>query len=167
MAGERSFSQAMRIRTQNKIDEPSLPASAPRVTFHGYRAWGIGELPGLRKVALQVLRAEGGDTRKGPVEIIFHSPAEQRTLNLQWRGLDRTTDVLSFPYGEPELFGELYIDPVLAAEQAIRYRHSLHREMRRLIVHGCLHLCGHDHHTTSERVRMRALERKYDPPESK
>lgn len=163
MDGERSFSRSMSIRTQNET-EPSLrPALSLRVTFHGTRAWKIGDLPDLRKVALGVLRAEGAT---GPIEVVFHSPAEQRALNLQWRGLDRTTDVLSFPYGEPELFGELYIDPVLAAEQAVRYRHSLHRELRRLVVHGCLHLCGHDHHTTGERVRMRALERKYDPPGS-
>jgi probable rRNA maturation factor len=154
----------MSIRTQKETELAPFPASPLRVGFHGYRAWKVGELPELRKMALGVLRAEGAT---GPIEIIFHSPAEQRALNLQWRGLDRTTDVLSFPYGEPELYGELYIDPELAAEQAIRYRHSLHREMRRLIVHGCLHLCGHDHHTTSERVRMRALERKYDPPEPK
>ncbi|MEK7394991.1 MAG: rRNA maturation RNase YbeY [Fibrobacterota bacterium] len=135
-----------------------------RIAFHGNRAWKIGNLPDLRKVALKVLRSEGAT---GPVDIVFQSPAEQRALNLQWRGLDRTTDVLSFPYGEPELFGELYIDPVLAAEQAVRYKHDLHRELRRLVTHGCLHLCGHDHHTTSERMKMRALERKYDPPESK
>jgi probable rRNA maturation factor len=163
MPRERSFSSAMPIRTQKALESPLPSGTAPRVTFHGYRAWKIGDLPDLRKVALRVLRSEAASS--GPVEIIFQSPAEQRALNHQWRGLDRTTDVLSFPYGEPELFGELYIDPVLAAEQALRYRHSLHREMRRLIVHGCLHLCGHDHHTTSERTRMRALERKYDPPE--
>jgi probable rRNA maturation factor len=154
----------MSIRTKNMTERPPLPGASLRVNFHGNRTWKIGELPELRRVALGVLRAEGAT---GPIEVIFHSPAEQRALNLQWRKLDRTTDVLSFPYGEPELFGELYIDPVLAAEQALRYRHSLHREMRRLIVHGCLHLCGHDHHTTSERVRMRALERRYDPPEPK
>lgn len=133
-----------------------------RIRFHGTRQWSIGRLDDLRRVALRVLRAEGAT---GPVEIVFQAPEAQRALNLQWRGLDRTTDVLSFPYGEPELFGELYIDPVLAAEQAVRYRHDLHKELRRLVVHGCLHLCGHDHHTTSERTRMRTLERRYDPPE--
>jgi probable rRNA maturation factor len=130
------------------------------VRFHGQRRWGIANLPDLRKVALRVLRAEGGT---GPVDIVFQEPEAQRALNLSWRGLDRTTDVLSFPYEEPDLFGELYIDPVLAAEQALRYRHSLHREMRRLIVHGCLHLCGHDHMTTAQRRNMRALENQYDP----
>lgn len=132
-----------------------------RITFHGARDWEIPDLPGLRKVARTVLRAEGAD---GPVDIVFHSPAEQRELNRSWRGLDRTTDVLSFHYGEPDLFGELYIDPVLAAAQAPRYRNDLAAELRRLVVHGCLHLCGHDHGTASERSRMRALERRYDPP---
>lgn len=166
MTGERSFSLEMSIRSHNAkipILSPSSPkASGVRIAFHGYREWKIPNLPGLRKAALGVLLAEGAT---GPVEIIFHSPAEQRALNLQWRKLDRTTDVLSFPYEEPELFGELYIDPQLAAEQAVRYRHDLHCEMRRLIVHGCLHLCGYDHHTTRERIGMRTLERKYDPPE--
>ena len=117
-------------------------------------------MPDLRKVALRVLKAEGVT---GSVEVIFHEPQDQRALNLQWRGLDRTTDVLSFPYDEPDFLGELYIDPALAAEQAVRYRHSLHRELRRLVVHGCLHLCGHDHMTTPERKQMRALENLYDP----
>lgn len=134
----------------------------PRISirFHGQRKFGIEDLPGLRRVALRVLKAEGAT---GPVDVVFHEPQQQRALNLQWRGLDRTTDVLSFPYEEPDLFGELYIDPILAAEQAVRYRHSLHRELRRLIVHGCLHLCGHDHMTSAERKSMRALENLYDP----
>jgi probable rRNA maturation factor len=137
------------------------PASG-RVTvrFHGSRQWKIGSLPALRSIALKVLKAEGAS---GPVDVVFHGPEEQRALNRQWRGLDRTTDVLSFPYGQPELFGELYIDPILAAEQAVRYRHDLHRELCRLVVHGCLHLCGYDHHTTSERKEMRRLEDFYDP----
>ena len=115
----------------------------------------------LRRTAIAVLTGEGAT---GPVEIVFHSPEEQRDLNLRWRNLDRTTDVLSFHYGEPDLFGELYIDPVLAAAQAPRYHNDLAAELRRLVVHGCLHLCGHDHGTNPERLRMRALERKYDPP---
>ena len=133
----------------------------PKIAFHGAREWKIPELPMLRQTAVAVLRAEGA---AGPVDIVFQSPEQQRELNRQWRSLDRTTDVLSFHYGEPDLFGELYIDPVLAASQAPRYHNDLAAELRRLIVHGCLHLCGHDHGTTPERLRMRALERKYDPP---
>jgi len=133
----------------------------PKIVFHGAREWSVPSLPPLRDAARAVLAGEGG---AGPVAVVFHSPEEQRELNRNWRGLDRTTDVLSFHYGEPELFGELYIDPVLAAAQAPRYRHGFGAELRRLVIHGCLHLCGHDHGTTAERIRMRALERKYDPP---
>lgn len=128
------------------------------IAFHGAKEYRIPELASLRKVAMAVLSGEGA---QGAVDIVFQDPLAQRALNLTWRGLDRTTDVLSFHYGEPELFGELYIDPILAQSQAIRYKHSLAAELRRLVVHGCLHLCGFDHGTTPERTRMRALELKY------
>lgn len=150
----------MKTVSSNEPASPRQPRVRPTVRFHGQKAHGIGDIAGLRRIALSVLRAEGAS---GPVDIVFQNPDEQRALNRQWRGLDRTTDVLSFPYGEPELFGELYIDPVLALEQAERFRHDLHRELCRLVVHGCLHLCGYDHHTTVERKEMRALEDLYDP----
>jgi probable rRNA maturation factor len=130
------------------------------VTISGAREWKIPDAPALRKQILKVMR---GEKATGPVTLVFQSPEDQRALNLQWRKLDRTTDVLSFPYGEPELFGELYIDPVLAQEQAERFEHDMATELRRLVTHGTLHLCGYDHHTTSERKEMRALENHYDP----
>ena len=160
--GERADVGFLDVKTASSIEPPLPRLSKARlaVRFHGQREHGIDDIADLRRIALSVLRAEGAS---GPIDVVFHGPESQRALNLQWRRLDRTTDVLSFPYGEPELFGELYIDPVLAAEQAVRYRHDLHRELCRLIVHGCLHLCGYDHHTTSERKEMRALENLYDP----
>ncbi len=138
-------------------EPPSRPGP---VTISGAREWQIPDPPALRKQILKVMRSENAC---GPVNLVFHAPEEQRALNLQWRKLDRTTDVLSFPYGEAELFGELYIDPVLAREQAERFGHDLATELRRLVTHGALHLCGYDHHTASERKEMRSLENRYDP----
>jgi len=142
----------------------SEPPSRPGpVVVSGARQWKIPDVPMLRRQILKVMRAEKA---VGPVNLVFHSPEEQRALNLEWRKLDRTTDVLSFPYGEPELFGELYIDPLLAQDQAVRYTHDLATELRRLVTHGALHLCGYDHLTAPERRVMRALEERYDPTEA-
>lgn len=143
---------------QGMDNEP--PSKPGPVTVCGAREWKIPDLPMLRRQILKVMKGEGA---VGPVTLVFQSPQEQRALNLEWRKLDRTTDVLSFPYEEPELFGELYIDPLLAAEQAARLGHDLSTELRRLVTHGTLHLCGHDHMTAPERKAMRALEERYDP----
>ncbi|MEN9353306.1 MAG: rRNA maturation RNase YbeY [Fibrobacterota bacterium] len=138
-------------------EPPSKPGP---VTVCGAREWKIPEVPALRKQIIKVMR---GEKKTGPVTLVFQDPQSQRALNLEWRKLDRTTDVLSFPYEEPELFGELYIDPELAMEQAKRLGHTLEVELRRLVTHGTLHLCGYDHMTAPERKAMRALEDHYDP----
>jgi len=150
-----------RSRTRNNTVEWNVvfrDTMKTSIVFHGAKEFAIPELAELRQTARSVLSGEGAS---GAVDIVFQDPQAQRALNLTWRGLDRTTDVLSFHYGEPELFGELYIDPLLARSQAVRYKHSFAAELRRLVVHGCLHLCGFDHGTTPERARMRALELKY------
>lgn len=86
-----------------------------------------------------------------------------RRLNHTFRGLDRTTDVLSFDLraaripGEPRS-GEVVIAAERVLVQARRYRHAPARELARLVVHGLLHLRGFDHQRTGDRRRMRAVE---------
>ena len=87
-----------------------------------------------------------------------------RELNRRWRRIDRATDVISFPYfvgtrGRTRLVaGDLAISMDRASDQARRYRVTLGRELARLVVHGTLHLVGHDHHRLAERRRMRSAE---------
>jgi len=73
-------------------------------------------------------------------------------LNRQWRGKDRPTDVLSFPQdaeGQPEgavrLLGDVVISADTAARQAEESGESLEQAVTRLLIHGVLHLLGHDH----------------------
>ena len=75
-----------------------------------------------------------------------------RALNLQWRGRDRATDVLSFSMREGEgadpqdpVLGDVVISLETAARQAAERGHSAAREVQVLLVHGVLHLLGHDH----------------------
>jgi probable rRNA maturation factor len=89
-----------------------------------------------------------------------------RVLNKKYRGMDKATDILSFTYedvqdeqGHRVLFGDLVISVPRLLAQAKRYKVTPGRELARLLTHGALHLCGHDHMKVGERTRMRAKER--------
>jgi probable rRNA maturation factor len=88
-------------------------------------------------------------------------------LNARWRGRRRTTDVLSFALAEGDhagfrgrLLGDVVISVDTAARQAARARRSLDDELLRLLVHGVLHLLGHDHQRAEPARAMRAEERR-------
>ena len=94
--------------------------------------------------------------------------AALHALNLQSRGVDRTTDVLSFAAREGkkllssrkgEFLGDIAISLQTAARQAEEFGHSLARELAFLTVHGILHLLGYDHMTPDEEEEMRGLQR--------
>ena len=79
------------------------------------------------------------------------SDRKMREFNRRYRGMDSTTDVLSFPAeaddapsGERHL-GDIVISVTTAAQQARQARHSLSRELKLLALHGYLHLLGYDH----------------------
>ena len=112
-------------------------------------------------------------------EIFIVSAEEIRALNARERGIDRVTDVLSFPSmegikGTPVLRGEhvgcvdpasgaLFLGSVViceqrAREQAAEYGHSYERELWYLAVHGLLHCLGYDHETEEEKREMREKE---------
>lgn len=98
--------------------------------------------------------------------IIFVDDAYIRQLNRTYRHLDRATDVLSFEMEDDttpdqDLLGELYISIDRTRDQAVRYHVSVEDELHRLVVHGCLHLLGYDHHRTAERKVMRGKEAHY------
>lgn len=98
----------------------------------------------------------------GDVTVKLVDLEEARLLNLEFRGLDRPTDVLSFPCGE-KLNGRLYAGDImicldLAIEQARENAWPLLRELEVLLVHGLLHLAGHDHE--KDRGEMMLLQEK-------
>ncbi len=88
------------------------------------------------------------------------SDRTMRALNRKYRGKDKATDVLSFPMRERELLGDIVISVDTAKRQAKAYDAPLERELERLLIHGILHLLGHDHEKASERKKMEAEERR-------
>lgn len=109
----------------------------------------------LAKFARKVAK---GEKLKGGVNLVFCGDQQVRTLNRIYRGLDRVTDVLSFEWNEPDFVGEVYIACAQAFRQASRFNNNYFNELRRLIVHGLLHLSGYDHIKTKDRIVMRQKE---------
>ena len=68
-----------------------------------------------------------------------------RRANFKFRGQNHATDVLSFPDGDSGHLGDLLICARQAARQAQRLGHSVDAELKILVLHGVLHLLGHDH----------------------
>lgn len=92
--------------------------------------------------------------------IVLTDDKQLRELNLEYLGVDSPTDVLSFPASEsdPET-GTIYLGDILisiprAAQQAQAAGHPVEAEVQLLVVHGTLHLLGHDHAGAEEKARM-------------
>ena len=118
----------------------------------------------VKRVASQLLVAVGRG--KASLSISFVSDTAIARLNAIHRGKKKPTDVLSFPL-EPdpsmpgeELLGDIVIGVPTAMRQAALYDASLQREVERLLIHGVLHLLGHDHEEAAEREVMIAQERR-------
>jgi probable rRNA maturation factor len=116
---------------------------------------------------LELMRLEGlpEDTQ---VSVSFVDDEAIQALNREHRGIDRPTDVLSFPQfepgeappeGMPYMLGDLVVSVETAHRQAAEYGHGEEREIAFLLVHGFLHLLGFDHITPDEEAEMRQRQR--------
>ena len=90
--------------------------------------------------------------------ILFVGDQRMRSLNRQYRGKDRTTDVLAFamreaPHSSSSLLGDVVIAVPTAVRQAKEGQRSLDEELTVLLVHGILHLCGYDHERSEKEAR--------------
>ena len=96
------------------------------------------------------------------LSILLTTDGRIRTLNRRWRSVDHATDVLSFPADDPPgsgpHLGDLAVSLDIASRRARRAGHSLGDEVDRYLVHGILHLVGHDHHRPGEAREMARLE---------
>jgi len=110
---------------------------------------------------------EGLNPEKISVSLSFVSKAKIKALNKEYRGIDKVTDVLSFPMYEgkipdvPEIeLGDVVICMDKIRAQAKEFGHSEERETQYLFVHSMLHLLGYDHMNEKDKKKMRAQEEK-------
>ncbi|MBL8004153.1 MAG: rRNA maturation RNase YbeY [Candidatus Kapabacteria bacterium] len=102
--------------------------------------------------------SSGGITR-----VIFVDDMEIHRLNVEYLNHDYPTDVITFVINEEvdDFDAEIYISIDTAKKQAEEYKVSLHNEVRRLAIHGALHLVGYDDSTDEFRSRMQTKENYY------
>ncbi len=120
---------------------------------------------GLAETALEAAARLGG--RKIPagaeVSILLCDDGFIRDLNQKWRGIDKPTNVLSFPAGDTAVLGPLLGDIVIAyataRREAVDEDKALRDHVTHLLVHGFLHLIGYDHLAAAEAEEMETLER--------
>ena len=150
----------MESASLREIDVQVFPAYTGRVT----KSW-------LRMVAGEALRSEDPDGSSA-ISLVIADDDTLRRLNLEFRGLDETTDVLAFPLedaghdqgpadgafpdfpDEAASMGEIVISYPQAKRQARQAKKPLRSELALLVVHGVLHLLGYDHAEPEEERAM-------------
>jgi probable rRNA maturation factor len=139
-------------------------ASRAHIVVRSPRIRGISKAD--LRAAVELVFATASPQTAGDVSVVVVSDQTMRGLNRRYRGFDRPTDVLAFPLAQTAQGGEPFGDIVIAHEtarrQAREYGGSFASEMRRLAVHGALHLCGYDHHERRQAARMFGLARKLE-----
>jgi probable rRNA maturation factor len=137
--------------------------------FHVRRKSGARPNRRVLRLACEAALAGEGVTGSVVLTLTLVDDDEIQEINRQHRGIDRPTDVLSFPLvdgtdafalppGAPCDLGDVMVSYPRAVAQAEEYGHSVERELAYLVIHGVLHILGHDHEVPAEQAVMRARE---------
>lgn len=102
--------------------------------------------------------AQAGHGDACEISIVLTNDAAIRTLNRDYRGKDKATNVLSFPQEEPAMLGDIIIALETITREAEDQDKSFHDHFTHMLVHGCLHLLGYDHMNDDEAREMESLE---------
>ena len=126
----------------------------------------------LNKVIEVCFKEEKLEEKNLYINIVLTNPANIKKINKEYRGIDKETDVLSFPMFEQkeltrvtkfmakEVLGDIVISIKQVQNQAIEYEHSFERELSYMAVHGFYHLMGYDHIEEKDKKIMRQKEEK-------
>ena len=168
MRGSTGRPTALDLRASARHGEPvelEIEIEAPWPDTCDWEALATRALAALSQVAPELANP------RLSASLLFSDDAEVHALNREWRGKDKPTNVLSFPMleredllalgaeGPPELLGDIALALETCAREAADKGVPLEHHAAHLIVHGLLHLAGHDHvHSDAEAAAMEALE---------
>ena len=116
----------------------------------------------IEKIIFNVISNES-KYRNINISIIIVSDEYLRTLKIKYFNMDILTDVITFNLSDDDkdLDAEVYISWERVNENSKKYKQSINNEMKRVIIHGCLHLVGFDDSTEQEKKYMRKKEQEY------
>ena len=129
----------------------------------------------VKKVLTQCFQEEKLENTKLSITVTLTTPENIQEINKKYRGIDKATDVLSFPMFEKEelvekiekkdfvhedILGDIIISIEKVKEQAKEYEHGFEREFSYMLVHGFYHLMGYDHIQEEDKQKMRPKEEK-------
>jgi rRNA maturation RNase YbeY len=143
---------------KNKQKQGSLPYSTSQISFNF-----IDVIPFLRsrqeikKWIFLCIKKEN----KTPGEISFNFCSDRHLLKMNKKYLMHNfyTDIITFDFSENNLIsGDIYISKDRVKENAAELNHTFHVELRRVIIHGVLHLCGHKDKSKADKEKMRKKE---------
>lgn len=136
------------------MNKPTL-----EVFFDGISKTEVEDIEELKDFLIEVLHEEGC---KLEINCIFTTDQALQKLNKDFRNIDKTTDVLSFPWDQDEeLLGEIYISIPQVLRQAPEFGATPKQEIQRVCLHGILHLLGYDHTEENDRKVMEPKEESY------
>lgn len=125
----------------------------------------------IKKVLKKCFEIEKLENKNLYVNVVLTNAKNIKSINKEHRGIDRETDVLSFPMFEKDeianldntnedILGDMVISIERVEEQAKEYGHSFERELAYMVVHSFYHLLGYDHMTEEDKKEMREKEEK-------
>ncbi len=114
----------------------------------------------LKRTAKRIISDAG--MKGGVVDVIITGDKKLHEINSEFLGHDFYTDIITFDYNKGKtISAEVYISADRVKENSQSYNVSFNAEMRRVIFHGFLHLCGYDDRTEGERIKMSEMEDMY------
>jgi len=116
-------------------------------------------LESIKEVVIAVLMDHG--YLDGNISIICVDDDELKEMKKEYFGEDLYTDVISFNLEDDPLDGELYISCDRIKSNAIEFIQSYDEELKRVIIHGLLHICGHKDYSKKEKEKMTNLENRF------
>ena len=127
------------------------------IAYHHKNNFELQERPKYTKWIINVVASLG--CKVGPINYIFCSDNELLKINQEYLGHDTYTDIITFEYsGPPTISGDIFISTDRVTENAEEYGVSFDEELRRVMVHGILHLAGYKDKTREEQDVMRRME---------